>query len=555
MSRGITADGLEEFLNPTIEKLKFGDDGLPGIVEATNVILSALETGREIVVFGDYDCDGVCASAIVMRTLRALIRHCPAYGRSTISSFLPNRLTEGYGMTEESITRLLSSHPSVGLVVTVDNGINSVELIARLKSRGISVVITDHHLPSPELPAADAIVNPKVKSSVDHENLCGAGVAFYLSYHLLKTARERGCYDGPKLCGPLVVLAGLATITDVMPVTRQNRIIVSEALKNFEKFAPAGLKALYRRAGKTTTDRMTSRDFGFLIGPRINAAGRLNSADIALELLECDDPDRAAELAQVVDGYNLERKQIEQDMFDQAWDQIVPDAPAQLIDLPTGHPGIAGIVAARLMDKLSECSSGARPVCVIASGRGSARSPAGINIRDVFQSCSEYLDRFGGHAAAAGFSVKEGMVDAFREKLCEVCRDMVKPNERLGSSDPVELWLDPIDITLELSNEIARFEPFGEGNPIPVFGLHDADLFAVQTLGSDGRHLQLTCRSRRIPRGIWWNHGDRIEEIRARSAETFDLHFTIETSTFGPPHPELRIRDVIFNKSKESANE
>ena len=232
-SRGIVGAELEEFLHPTVDRLAKPEE-LPGIEKAAEVILDSVLYRRKIVVFGDYDCDGVCATAIVSRTLRAL--------GGDVSEFIPDRLTEGYGMSEDSIARMLRNNPGVGLVVTVDNGINSVAEVTNLKRKWCSVVVTDHHLPGDELPDANAIVDPKLEAPPHLQNLCGAGVAFLLANRVVSEAKRRGMYKGGSIGGPLLVLAGLATVKDIMPLLGQNRILVSEALKRFFTCAPLGLR-------------------------------------------------------------------------------------------------------------------------------------------------------------------------------------------------------------------------------------------------------------------------------------------------------------------------
>jgi single-stranded-DNA-specific exonuclease len=238
--RGIVGpEAIDRFFNPSIAALS-PPDCLTGVSEAAELLLD--EDGK-IVVFGDYDCDGVCASAILTSVLGKL-------GKD-VSPFLPERLSEGYGMSAASVSRMFAEHPGVKLVVTVDNGVNSVDEVAALREKGIKVVVTDHHLPGVVLPECEALVNPKVSASPELADLCGAGVAFMVAAALVKKARERGLYSGPNLGGPLLVLAGLATITDLMPLSWQNRIIVSESLRRFHACAPLGMRELYARAAKT----------------------------------------------------------------------------------------------------------------------------------------------------------------------------------------------------------------------------------------------------------------------------------------------------------------
>ena len=523
--RGLTGAAREEYLHPTIDRLA-KPEGLPGIVEAADVLLAAVAGRRPIVVFGDYDCDGVSATAILVKALQAV--------GGTVSPFIPSRLTEGYGMSDAALARMLKENPAVGLVVTVDNGINSVAQVAALKAKGISVVVTDHHLPGDALPPADALVNPRVAAPAALADLCGAGVAFLLANRVVTEARRRGLYAGGAVGGPLLVLAGLATVTDIMPLLGQNRILVAEALRRFGAHAPVGLKELYLRAARSGASELTSRDFGFLLGPRLNAAGRIASGLEALELLLTDDREIVRELARIIDGYNVTRKTIEQKMIEAAMAKVVPDAPAQVIDLPDGHPGVAGVVAARVLERLG----GRVPVCVQAGGHGSARAPEGLNIREAFVACADALDRFGGHAAAGGFSVKAGQVDDFRRMLCDYCAAHAAPAR--ADDQAVDAWIAPRDVTLELAEELRLLEPFGEGNPEPVFGLKGVWFSDVRPLGADGRHLAVTLRACGL-RGIQWNRGDLVDRLRAASAAPHDLTFTLATSDYCERHVEMRL--------------
>ena len=536
-ARGISPEERDAFLHPSLSALA-APEGLPGITQAADVILAAVGAGRKIVVFGDYDCDGVCATAILVKALRAI------GGADSVAAFIPDRLSEGYGMSDAAIARCLETNPGVGLVITVDNGINSIEQIAALKERGVSVVVTDHHLPGPKLPPADAVVNPKVAAPRHFADLCGAGVAFFLANRIVSEARRRGVYSGPIIGGPLLVLAGLATVTDIMPLLGQNRILVSEAMSRFRTLAPMGLKELHFRAARNGSDRMTSRDFGFMLGPRINAAGRLKSGMEALELILSEDREVSRELARIVDDYNRARKDIEREMTDQAMEMIVSGASAQVIDLPDGHPGVVGIVAARVMERMERKA----PVCVIAGGHGSARSPEGINIRDAFVACDEFLEKYGGHAAACGFSVKEGMTDAFRDALCRYCDNLDVAAVASGEEGGPELWIEPEDVTIELAEAIEGLEPFGEGNREPVLGIRNAILSDVRTLGSEGQHLSISISAdasgTRQPcrlRAVWWNRGDLLDSLRASSAVPHSLAFNIVASDYGERHPELRL--------------
>jgi single-stranded-DNA-specific exonuclease len=322
-----------------------------------------------------------------------------------------------------------------------------------------------------------------------------------------------------------------------MPLLGQNRILVAEALNRFDSLAPVGLRSLFSKAARRGVVRHTSKDFGFLLGPRINAAGRIASGSEALRLVLANSQDEADEAARIVNGRNDERKNVEQKMLENALAKIVPSAAAQVIDLPDGHQGVAGIVAARVMERMDPKV----PVCVVVGGHGSARAPDGINVRDALAASGEFLNRFGGHAAAAGFSVKDGMVDAFRERFAEVCAGLsaeVCDEER---GDGVDAWVSPDDLTIELAEWITRLEPFGEGNPEPVFGMKSAVLRDIRPLGAEGRHLALTVNGMR---SVWWGRGDVVEELRRSSSAVRDVLFTVEESDYGSHHVELRIVEI-----------
>ena len=548
-ARGVTPGSLQRFLSPRIGDLPDPTE-LPGIREAADEILDALASRRHVVVFGDYDCDGISATAIVVRTLRAL-----GGDAATVTPFLPKRLDEGYGMTDASVERMLREIPDVGLVVTVDNGINSVEHAALLRRRGIGVVITDHHLPGDTLPAC-TVVNPKVAAPEPFECLCGAGVAFLLAQRLMSVARERALYTGPNLGEPLVVLAGLATVTDLMPLTGPNRVFVVEALRRFTRparvspdepmhGAPIGLKELLARAARPG-EALTARDFGFALGPRINAAGRLSDGRAALDLLLVEplpggtgaaDRERARELARTVDGFNVERKGIEQKMTELAKGQIVPGAKTQVIELPDGHIGVAGIVAAHVLEEIGEGIA-----CVSVNGLGSARASSGYNARAALAECAEALARFGGHAAAAGYSVRAGELERFRALLAAACERQGRDGS-CRARELIDAEANPEDLTLDFARKLRELEPFGEGNPEPKLVLRQVRFASVRPLGANERHLQLALAGQNPIRAVWWNHG--ADRSRFESAtEPHDLLACVNVSSYGGEHVELRVIDI-----------
>ena len=545
-SRGVTEEGREAFLDPSLTRLARSDD-LPGMTEAVQVILPFLHTKRKIVVFGDYDADGVCASAILVTALRRLGGNAEA--------FIPHRFGEGYGMTAASLERLWCEHADAALVVTVDNGISSPDEVAKLKVKGIRVVVTDHHLPGENLPKADALVNPRVQSCPGSADLCGAGIAFFLASALAQAATEKGLYTGPKFSGPLLVLAGLATVADLVPLKEQNRILVAQSLAYFNRCAPCGLRELRDKAARSAA-ALTARDYGFLLAPRINAAGRMKTADVAFDLLVCTDEDRegARQLASRIDGFNGERRGFEQTMFQEACAQIDKAGEEDLqavvawdAGCVTGatkgqrwHLGVAGIVASRLLEHYHV------PAAVAVGETGSVRAPDGYNVHDALAAASEHLVRFGGHAAAGGFTVKPGAFEAFRAAFTTACAKQRKEHALDADARDFDGWVEPGDLTPGLYADLRRLEPFGEGNPEPVFGLRGVTLREVRVMGVEGRHLSLAFVNRDVPRAIWWGHGERAEELRKHAARPYDVFFTLTTSSFDSalPHLELRVVDL-----------
>lgn len=527
-SRGLSPDDLESFLDPALSRLADATS-LPGVSDAVNAIIEFVASRRKIVVFGDYDADGVCATAILVRTIRTL--------GGVADAFIPERFTEGYGMTDASLSRLFAEHPDMALVVTVDNGITAPREVEALRARGIAVVVTDHHLPGPELPVPDALVNPRVASSPGCENLCGAGVAFFLAAALAKEAKARGIHDGGKFSGPLLVLAGLATVADLMSLTGQNRIIVTQALAVFRSCAPVGLRELFDHAARRVAP-LVSRDFGFLLAPRINAAGRMDTARKAYELLMTDDREAARNLAVEVEGLNASRKTEEQRMKDSVDEQVksYEGLSAVVARGEDWHSGVAGIVAARVMERAH------LPVAVVVGDHGSARAPDGYNVHDALTASSDALVRFGGHAAAGGFTIQPGRYDDFKRLFSEACAAQRAAAPDAGAIE-FDGWLEPTDLTLGLCDKLSRFEPFGEGNPEPVFGIRNVAFSDIRPMGTDGRHVSFTFADKSIPRAVWWNHGADADELRKHASARFDLLFTLQKSDFGMegPVPELRL--------------
>ena len=532
--RGVTPETLDEYFAAPISALSRPDD-LPGAVDAAAAILRHVEAKGKIVVFGDYDCDGICAAAILHKAIEAV-----SPGTSTV--FLPDRLGEGYGMSEKSVGRMLSENPGVTLVVTVDNGIGSADEVRLLSEKGVECVVTDHHLPGEVLPEC-IVVDPKVASTPRTDTLCGAGVAFMLAGALVRLAREKGIYEGANIGGPLLVLAGIATVGDIMPLSGDNRIIVRESLARFWRYAPPGVKELLARALRTTPENLTSVDYAFRIVPRINADGRLASGMDAMKLVMTDNREEARRLAVAVDARNVERKSIEQSMSEKAFALVEKDAPAQVIEITDGHKGVVGIVASRVMD--SNVLGKRAPVAIAVGRHGSVRAPEGYNARDALAAAAVALDHFGGHAAAGGFTVKEGMFAEFKRLFREACAAQaaaMPPGAE--STKTFDAWISPKDVTLDFAKWIKNLEPFGEGNPEPLFALKGVYISNAKPLGADGKHVSFSLKTVPALRCVWWGHGEDVEDLRIGSSFSCDIAFRIAISNYGEPHPELEIVDM-----------
>ena len=425
-------DGLARLLPPT---------ALLGAPAAARRLADALQSGEAIVVVADYDCDGATACAVALRGL-ALLGAAPGQVRYVV----PDRAVHGYGLTPAIVDLALTLRPQPRLLVTVDNGIASLDGVAHARACGMAVLVTDHHLPAlvdeqTVLPDADVIVNPNQPGCpFASKNLAGVGVMFYVLLALRSELRERGVFDAatqPRL-DSLLDLVALGTVADVVKLDANNRRLVAQGLKRIRSGKlSAGVAALFAAAGRDAR-RASAFDFGFALGPRINAAGRLSDMTLGIECLLSDDPARAAQLATQLDAINRERREVESGMREQAellLDQLMPgaEAPPALAMYDDGfHEGVVGIVASRLKDRLH------RPSFVFAKGqdgllKGSGRSIPGFHLRDALDLVSKrhpgVLRKFGGHAMAAGCTVAEADFSTFSEALAQVAREWLTPSQ------------------------------------------------------------------------------------------------------------------------------
>ncbi len=463
---------------------------LTNAAEAAVLLADAIEAQAKILIVADYDCDGATACAVGIRALRA-------FGAS-VDYLVPNRFTYGYGLSPEIVD--LAATLSPDLIVTVDNGIASLEGVARANELGIATLITDHHLPAERLPAADCIVNPNQPGcAFPSKCMAGVGVMFYVMLALRAELRARGGFgDGRKEpnLGALLDLVALGTVADVVKLDRNNRILVDQGLRRMrEGRLTPGLRAIFRAAGREPA-KATSVDLGFIVGPRLNAAGRLADMSLGIEALITDDETRALNIAQQLDALNRERKEIESGMQDSALIHLETletsaDAGVVLFD-PDWHQGVIGILASRIKDKLH------RPVFAFARGengelKGSGRSIPGLHLRDALDLVSKrapgLLRRFGGHAMAAGATLMEADFPRFRELFAQVADELLSPAD-LTRTLETDGGLESAYVSINTAH-LLEGEVWGQGFPAPVF----ADEFIVESQRVlKEKHLKLRLR-------------------------------------------------------------
>jgi single-stranded-DNA-specific exonuclease len=481
-ARGVMED---EDLDLSLERL-LPIGSLPG-VEAAAALLRNHRTGRVLVV-GDFDADGATSSALVVRGLRGL-------KFSHVDYLVPNRFKFGYGLTPEIVALASSRQPS--LIVTVDNGISSIEGVEAAHNLGIPVLVTDHHLPGAVLPSALAIVNPNlVASTFGSPALAGVGVAFYVVAALARLVGDAGFR-----AADLLDLVALGTVADVVPLDRNNRVLVAQGLRRIRagRCVP-GVRALLESGGRQL-DEITAADLGFVVGPRLNAAGRLTDMSVGIECLLTDDPAEAARLAGQLAALNAERREIEQRMQLEAVDiaatlrfNVAGDESLGLCLFDeTWHQGVVGLVAGRIKDRLH------RPVIAFARAengglRGSARSVPGIHIRDALDSIATrhpgLIDKFGGHSMAAGMSLAEAALDRFRTAFAEeiAARADVESLRGVIHSDGE---LTGTELCVDTARLLRGAGPWGQGFPEPVF---DGEFGVLDARIVGGRHLKLSVR-------------------------------------------------------------
>ncbi len=543
---GRNISSLRELDYSLTNLLPFGR--LKNIDAAAGLLIDAIRNDKRILVIADYDADGATACAVALRGLCLL-------GARQVVYMVPDRVKHGYGLSPDVVRRALEFEPD--LLVTVDNGISSLAGVDFARSAGVDVLITDHHLPGKELPAANVIVNPNQPGDqFPSKCIAGVGVMFYVLLAVRAGLRDANWFEGQGLrtpnFAPLLDLVALGTVADVVELDFNNRILVGQGLKWIRaRRCSQGVMALIRIAG-SVPERITSADLGFLLGPRLNAAGRLADMSLGIECLLTDDFSSAVSLALQLDKFNRERKLVQADMQEEAEAYLRDVVELEQGELPFGvclydagwHQGVVGILAGRIKEMVN------RPVLIFASAgegllKGSGRSISGIHLKDVLEALAvqypSLIQRYGGHAMAAGLTIREADYAEFRELFDAQVRSLTA-GRLPGAEIITDGKLEPADISLELAGEIENAGPWGQGFPEPLFD----NVFTVvdaRTVGN--RHLKMKLLpggAERAVEAISFNTGrDAIEE----SAQSHRFVYRLAINDYnGARTPQLIVEHI-----------
>ncbi len=501
-------------------------EAFEGLLDTAALIVEHARGGRQITIHGDYDVDGVCSTAVLVRALRKLGAH--------VDWYLPDRAGDGYGLNEATVRRL--AQRGTELLITADCGITAVEEVALARSLGVEAIVSDHHLPRADGALPDApIVHPAL-CGYPCVDLCAAGVAHKLAQATLQVAGR-----DPRELDEDLDLVALATIADVVALLGENRSLVRRGMRALARTSKPGLRALMSVA-RVEPGKLNERAVGFALAPRINAAGRLYRADAALELILTEDPVRAAQIADELDRANSERRHTEQAIRHQAEAQIARlgdprERSAYVLAGEGWHSGVIGIVASRLAERHR------RPVVLVAldgeAGRGSGRSIEGYDLLAGLTACSGRLVRYGGHSAAAGVELARGDVPAFAEALDAHARETLSP-ELLVPRERVDAIVGGAQLGMELAEELAALAPFGRGNPVVSLMVRDAVLRDVRPMG-EGKHARFTVQSEGVhARAVAFGNDGRLG---VADGVAVDATFALEVNEWrGMSEPRLVLR-------------
>ena len=532
INRGILCEkDAKDFFLPTLEKLP-NPNLMCGIKKSVERIIQALEKNEKIVIYGDFDCDGITSTAILYNFLFSLGADVKAYN--------PDRLEEGYGINFDSIDKLVSE--GYKLFITTDCGISENQVIEDSKKFSVDFIITDHHTIPEKLPDAYSIINPKLKDcKYPFKEICAAGVVFNLIVALRSSLRESGFFNDkiePNLARYLD-LVSIGTVADSMPIIGVNRIFVFNGLKEIKNTSRKGLKHLISKQ----KEKFSIRDISFDIAPKINAAGRVGKASNAVSLLTSDDNVEVERLAGIIQSNNQIRQQIQEKVFDEAEKlaeiklQKHSDKSSLVLFSQDWHPGVLGIIASRIVKKYG------LPSVILSSkdsiAKGSLRTANELNLYRVLEQCSNILIQFGGHSAAAGVTIYEDKIKEFENKF-----ESIISNYDFETGEPLEIdsLVKFSEINIDLISDIEKMEPFGKGNPYPIFVSKNVKIESKRVLKD--KHLEMYLNQDNFKmRAIWFNFNKSSSDM-----ENIDIVFTLQRDSFrGNNNINLNILDIEYS--------
>ncbi len=511
-NRGLTTPKiLKDFLNPSIEqitsvKLKELEKGLRRVEKA-------IKNHEKIIVYSDYDADGICATAIMWETLNDL--------GASVMPYVPHRIKEGYGLFIPALEKL--SKDGVTLIITVDHGVTALKQIEAAAKLGIDIVVTDHHVLPKTLPRPHALVHST--------ELCGAGVSWLFCYHLI--SKLKIAYKDQIM--EKLELAAIATIADLVPLNAASRSIVKIGLERLKNTKRPGINSLIRQSG--ITSEIGTYEIGHIIGPRINAMGRIEHGLDSLRLICARNKNQADRLAALLAHTNTKRQDLTTGAIESALTLVNEDHLIGVVSHESWHEGVIGLVASRLVEKHN------KPMIVISRGethsKGSARSIPGFNIISAIRSSSEFLVDAGGHPMAAGFTIETRHIESFTKKINIYAQTNLAP-DLLNPVIEIDCPLHPREITFETLKIIKKFEPYGVANPEPIFIANNASVEDVQTVGGLGQHLKLQVEGKTA---LWFNHG--AESANLRPGYTADIVYTTSENRYnGNSSIQLKIKNL-----------
>lgn len=518
-------DGKAEDVNPF---------ALPGMAEAVTRIRRALRNGETIAVYGDFDADGVTATALLVQTLRAL--------GGDVRAYIPHRVDEGYGLHVEALKELAQA--GVQMIVTVDCGIRAYDQADQAKKLGLDVVVTDHHSVGPRLPHVVAAIDPKREENERTFNeLAGVGVAYRLAQALLRSHRQSPVTerDVQLTEEELLDLVAIGTVADMVPLRGENRTLVRRGLERLNLMERLGIAALAQEAG-LEPGQVNTTAIGYVLGPRLNAAGRIAHAELAYHLLMADNADEAADLASELDALNKQRQQHTREAQERARQMVIEmaeEANLLFAAAPDFSAGIAGLVASRLTDEFY------RPSVVVEVGeelsRGSARSIPTFHITQALDACEELLDSHGGHAAAGGFTVRNEHLDTLVERLQEIASDQLVDVD-LTPTLPVDVETELSAMSWDLLEALGQLEPYGYGNPQPLFVSRAVQVRRHRAVGRENRHLKLTLSD---GHSTWDAIAFRQGEWADKLPDQIDVAYHLELNEWnGRRQLQLNVQDI-----------